>query len=49
MGLIEERNGKLEFEFAGKSVVVDTRDVQQAIRVLVQLIATLDRRVPKPN
>ncbi len=45
-GMIEERaDGKLEFQFNGKTTIVDPKQSAEAIRCLVQLIVALDQRV----
>jgi hypothetical protein len=44
--MIEERSdGKLEFEFNGKVTILDTRQTQDSIRVLVQMIVAMDERL----
>lgn len=45
--MIEERDGRLEFEFNGKTTVIDLKKTEEAIRTLVQLIVVLDARAPK--
>lgn len=42
---IIERDGKIEMDFNKKATVLDLKDVQQSLRILIQLIENLDRRL----
>jgi len=44
---IIEQNGKLEFQFDGKTSIVSLEDNEEAIRELVRLVENLNRRVAK--
>jgi len=45
MAPVFEKDGKLEFEFAKKATVIDLNNVQEAMRLLVRMIVTLDLRL----
>jgi hypothetical protein len=45
MAPIIENSGKLEFEFGGKASVIDLKNVEDALRQLTRIVATLDYRV----
>jgi hypothetical protein len=42
---IIEKDGKLEFEFNKKATVVDLKNTEETLRMLVRLIVTLDQRL----
>jgi hypothetical protein len=43
--IVERPDGKLEFDFNGRTTIVDPEPSVETIRLLVQLIKTLDQRV----
>ena len=45
MAVIDERDGKLIFEYKKKGSMVDLKDVEQALRELTKLIVMLDLRL----
>jgi len=45
MAAIIEKEGKIEFEFQKKGSVVDLKNVEETLRLLVRLVVTLDMRV----
>jgi hypothetical protein len=46
MPMITQRpDGKLEFDFSGRTIIVDPNPSVETITVLVQMIKTLDQRL----
>ena len=47
MKLIEEKDGKLEFDFFGTAMTIDPRNGEDSIRLLVRMAKVLELRLSK--